>query len=572
MTVTAMSVTVPTVPPAPCTATLHFSAPARCTVTQTVPLPNPSLTPWQWKVRLDGDQWRGEAQVSTAPKQTSLYRLSFHCHAVGQQCKGLLVFRNRVTGDELSFTLLGDTTEPLAEPPAVLHAQAGQWTTHSVTVANDSPALLEYQIESDLPQLSSAPTLRVPPQSSSAYAFSVRPLLAGDFPACLAFSAYYDGRLVQRCFPLHLQVRPPQPSSTVTLRCRCHASVTAELEVTNPSTTQPAAFAVEWTGADIDGPPTLTVPPSSSAIYPLTFAPLRPGQQSGAISFLHPEHGEAVHSLILHADDAETVELQPMKVELGRTEETTVWVQNVLDEEVTLSIRLTNRHAFEVKPASLTLAAAGLGHVTVRYSPTRLHEAEECALLFSHTKAGEWRYHIRCTGLAPLTPFPSTGFAGLVQQTVERTIAFRNPHTAATAFAFTLQPQPQPSPFVLSPPNGVPFSAPGSFAYTVPALSTLPVSVAFCAPLIESYSSALLVTQTAGSSALCWQYPLTGVGGGAAGGRGAAAALPRQAGQVRPPPRGCALRFRRRGGCGRVEGGDGVRRWRRAPRGHHRTP
>ena len=523
MTATAMSATAvltaaPAAAPTPshslsqASASLHFSAPARVTVVQTLPLPNPSLTPWTWKVRLEGEQWRGESQLSVPPQQVGHYQLTFLCHSANQHCKGSLTLRNRTTGDELNFALTGHSTDPLVEPPTHLCAQAGQWSSHLLTVTNDCPALVEYHIDSDLPSLSAPPTLRVPPQSSAPYPFSIRAPFAGDFPATLTFTAHHDGRPTQRCFPLHLHVNPPPPISSLTLCCRCRSAVTAELVVTNPSPTTPALFAVEWTAACLDGPPTLLVPPSSSALYPLTFAPIRPGRQVGSVSFLHAEHGELVYGVVLEGEEGEVVEVEGLKVELGRSDEVTIGLHNASSEDVTLSASLTNPQAFSVHPTSLHLSPSGLGQVHLRYSPTRLHEEEQCELKFSHPRAGEWRYHIRCIGLAPLTPFPATSFIGFVQQEAERTLSFRNPHPTATTFRFALEPQS--APFVLTAPAGAQVLTASEFTLTVAALTSVAVVIDFCAPLIQSYSATLVVTDTTASPTLCWQYPLQGVGEG----------------------------------------------------------
>ena len=481
-------------------------------VVQLLPLPNPSLTPWTWKVRLEGEQWRGEPQLTVPAQQVGRYALTFLCLSALQQCKGNLTLRNRTTGDELTFRLTGDSTEPLIEPPTRLTAQAGQWCAHELTIRNDCPALVEYHIDSDLPCLSASPTLRVPPQSSSSYPFSIRAPFAGDFPATLTFTAHYDGRPTQRCFPLHLHVTSPPPTSTLTLTTRCRSSVTADLLVTNPSPSTPALFAVEWTAGCLDGPPTLLVSPSSSSLYPLTFAPLRPGKQLGTVSFLHAEHGELVYGLVLEAEEGEVVEVAGMRVELGRSEEATVGLHSALDEDVTLTATLSNPQAFSVHPTSLHLPPHGLGQVHLRYSPTRLHEEEECEVRFSHPRAGEWRYHIRCTGLAPLTPFPVVRFIGFVQQEVERAVSFRNPHTTAASFTFQLQPSS--APFKITPPVGARDVTATSFTVSVAALTSVAVVVDFRAPLIQTYSAALVVTDASSSPTLSWQFPLQGVGEG----------------------------------------------------------
>ena len=354
--------------------TLHFSGPARHTLVQQLPLPNPSLKPWTWKARIDGEQWRGEPSVTVAPKQTALYTLTF-TSAASSAAKGQLQLRNRVTGDELTFHLTANTTEPLAEPPVTLSTQARVATQHELVVANDCTTLLEYKVESDLPSLFGAPTLRVPPQSTAVYAFSCRPLLAGHFAASLTFSSYYDGRLLQRFFPLHLNVAPPLPSADVRLACDAHSSVEAELEIHNPSQSEDVSFVVEVDGRYTSGDDTLTIPAASSAFYTLTFAPLQPGSHTGCVSFIHPMHGEYVYRLLLEAARPPPTELPGLKVELGGSGAVLLWISNPLDEEVKVRAALSGdgSEAFECRPGLVLLPPRGVGRVELVYTPTRLH-------------------------------------------------------------------------------------------------------------------------------------------------------------------------------------------------------
>lgn len=354
--------------------TLHFSGPARHPLTQQLPLPNPSLKPWTWKARIDGDQWHGSPSITAPPKQTTHYTLTFTPTA-SSQSKGQLQLRNRTTGDELTFNLTAHTTEPLAEPPTTLTTQARTTTQHELIVSNDCTTLLEYKVESDVPALTGAATLRVPPQSTSVYAFTCRPLLAGHFAASLTFSSYYDGRLLQRFFPLHLSVAPPLPSADVRLVCDAHSSVEAELEIHNPSQSDDVSFIVEVDGRYTTGDSTLHIPAASSAYYTLNFAPLQPGSSTGSVSFIHPVHGEYVYRLLLDAVKPPPTELPAMKVELGSEGRVVCWVSNPLDEEVKVrgGVSGDGREAFECKPGLVILPPRGVGRVELMYTPTRLH-------------------------------------------------------------------------------------------------------------------------------------------------------------------------------------------------------
>ena len=354
--------------------TLHFSGPARHTLVQQLPLPNPSLKSWTWKARIDGDQWHGEPSITVAPKHTTHYTLTFTSSA-SSQSKGQLQLRNRTTGDELTFNLTANTTEPLAEPPITLTTQARTTTQHELTVTNDCTTLLEYKVESDVPSLSGGATLRVAPQSTAVYAFTCRPLLAGHFAASLTFSSYYDGRLLQRFFPLHLNVAPPLPSADVRLACDAHSSVEAELEIDNPSQSEDVSFIVEVDGRYTTGDNTLTIPAASSAYYTLNFAPLQPGSYTGSVSFIHPVHGEYVYRLLLEAAKPAPTELPGMKVELGGEGRVLVWVCNPMDEEVKVRGLVSGggKEAFEYKPSPVLLPPRGVGRVELIYTPTRLH-------------------------------------------------------------------------------------------------------------------------------------------------------------------------------------------------------
>ena len=370
---------------APAPIQLHFTTAARRSVQQSIPLPNPSSRAALWKSRIEGEHWAGEPQLSVAPRTTGQFVLSFRCDAV-QQCRGSLSLRNRLTGDELQFALSAECSEPLPDESLSLAAQARQSSRHSLSLRNDCNALLDYRLESDLPGLVAPASVRVAPQSSVAVEFTVCPALAGLYPAHLSFSAFYDGRLLQRFFPVRLSVRPPLPSSTLRLQCAARAAVTADMEMLNPSLTEDVEFAVEVEGRDVRGHgAACRIAAASSATFSLTFAPLLSGSSSGAVSFLHPVHGEFLHRLELEAAPPAVQELPQLKVEIGSSAAATLWLDNPVDEEIRLRAAITpddgdadSAAAFHCRPESVLIAPRSVARVELSYSPTRLH-SQRCS-------------------------------------------------------------------------------------------------------------------------------------------------------------------------------------------------
>jgi len=501
---------------------ITFTTPARQIVTQIIPLPNPSLQSWQWRARIDGsDSFKCESVLTIPPHSTGQFSLSFQSPSI-QTCQGKLILKNRTTNDELTFLLHGDSQSPQCDEVLNIMTQARSLTHHTVKLINDCSSLLEYKVESDLPAINGSSIVRVSPHSTTEYSFTIFPLLSGIQPANLTFSAHYDGKVVTRWFAVKLHVASPIPESTVKLECCSHSSIAASMEIINPSQTENISFVVEIDGKNLLGPDELFIEAGKSAIYELEYSPYKAEESQGKISFIHPQYGEYLYNLALMATDSPIIELAPMKAEIGNSFTQTFMIANPTQETIKLKSQLNDTTAFTCQPSLVTIPPLGISPVTLIYSPTLLHTIQPCELIFSHPRAGDWRYKCSGQGLAPLTDFAPVTLTSFCDTPNEKSLTIKNPFNEEKEFTFELinnenntntsnnrQSSKSSAWSIIDRPNDE-----RKWSQIIPARSSFAVNVCFIPQLITTYYSTLLASVNNLNRPLQWKFPLIGVGEG----------------------------------------------------------
>ena len=96
----------------------------------------------------------------------------------------------------------------------------------------------------------------------------------------------------------------------------CCAAAAVSISVTNPLD-EVLTFDVDLMARYLLGDLTLTLGPKETGTYEFMFAPLQPGLQEGAVSFVNEKAGEFWYKLFLTAEPAPPVVLPDMKAEAG---------------------------------------------------------------------------------------------------------------------------------------------------------------------------------------------------------------------------------------------------------------
>ncbi|XP_078698604.1 cilia- and flagella-associated protein 47-like isoform X8 [Branchiostoma floridae x Branchiostoma belcheri] len=459
-------------------AELEFVTPAHQSVSQDIPIHNPTLHDWELKAELEGDGFYGPPLMLARAQQTTLYPLMFRpvleCLSLGR-----LLLRNHEDGTEHIFNLKGLGQKPLALDHIVVPCRAREKVTKVVQVPNVSNRKLIYQVSSSLSCVSGAPTVTVLPGQTTPYRVSISPWQRGTFSGVITFvagdaqkpreddsSSDEDDELptspvtpssrlssfegdADGDFPggyrvwysLEIQASPPQPEKRLQITCSAQlldyvreggvskSAAMMEVPIQNP-TNKELTLSVTIEGAGLSGEPKVTLAPGEEKWYQLLFAPTVVGKTRGSLIFYGDTVGEFWYDLDLVANTPAPKVLPQMECELGRWTRQFIRLYNPTDEPIELEPQNSNPNNFtlEVDPAKpVTLQPRSSLMVPLQFLPSALGSANHTAeITFCSEQLGDWVYLASGTGILP-QPLDPVMVSAEFQSNTSLIIPFRNP-------------------------------------------------------------------------------------------------------------------------------------------------
>eukprot|EP00742_Colponemidia_sp_Colp-10_P012089 GILJ01013522.1.p1 GENE.GILJ01013522.1~~GILJ01013522.1.p1 ORF type:complete len:1736 (+),score=300.62 GILJ01013522.1:326-5209(+) len=407
-------------------AELEFHCPARQLIVQDIPITNGSDSEWVVAAILQGEFFSGPREIRVPAGKTKTYSLAFNpswvCEITGQ-----LVLRNNDTQEKYTYVLKGKADEPLAENTIPIECKARESRKIVVSVNNITYDDVTYQVITDLPFVSGAPTLFVPKNEQGRYTLIISPQLNGKVTGSLTFMAPNKQYV---WFVIQATVSRPPPEDTITVNAEVRAGAVAEISIANPKDKR-VDFLVRRKGEGLFGDDLLTVEPRESAVYQLAYAPTRAGETEGVVSFNNDDIGEFWYKLKMVAKPAAPSDLA-FQCEIGKSTSQEIILQNPLDTDCNMTITSTNDINFSVSPQNLTLRSAPV-RVTITYTPSAIQVSQEAVITISHPKAGLWEYRCKGTGTPPtrMDPVKCIGQVGTASSLI---VSFRNPFPVPRKF------------------------------------------------------------------------------------------------------------------------------------------
>jgi hypothetical protein len=374
-------------------------------------------------------------------------------------------------------------------------------------VKNRSGSQVTFDVITDLPHVSGAPTITVGPNGSVDYVLAIHPQLGGTYSGSITFrNEEHDTFL---WYTVEIVASSPDPEAEVPISAIVRKAVAVEISLENP-TDEEVRFEVQLRGEGLIGDSQFRLAAGSEGAYELIFSPLVAGRQSGSVTFVDMDLGEFWYKLDLEAKPAPPVQLDTMACAVGAHCDQRVKLENPTGAELTLKGQSDNKINFSVVPPVVTLKPYGSTNVAVRYTPSTLDPSaeERASITFSNPTVGEWEYRVQGRGLPPSTamaPFEVTALVGHSQST---SFMFRNPFPRPLTVACDMAFEP---------------SKLGSFQLLVkrpkcviPPFGNLQIPFMFAPLAITELRALVTLTAVDGSTSfdgtpLRWEHPLHGI-------------------------------------------------------------
>eukprot|EP00466_Bigelowiella_natans_P011255 jgi/Bigna1/72093/fgenesh1_pg.18_\ len=494
------------------TPTLEFEVAAGKALTQSIPIINNTDTPWHIKATLDAKNFKGADTMQVGPKSKGEYVLKFSPEWVAEVKGELQLVIQKGAGresDTRTYNLLGIGKEPVAESKVVLRCAARSPVQHTFEVHNPTNSMIEFRVESDLPNISGESHLAVKPGKTGKYSLTIKPNMSGFVKGSITFVAP-DGRFVW--YVVELTVDSPDFEAELDINAMLRRAAQIEIAVANPLA-QEITFEVELEGVGLYGEPFLKLAAHEQKEYPFVFAPLVSGTSEGAVRFFNSKIGEFWYKLKLTGVRPEPNVLPEFKCPIGKKQHQTVTIENPTDEDIYLNMHSSDPKHFGVESGGedlLLVPAMQSKQFQVWHTASSIGERVSGDVILSNEEIGEWHY--KCSGMGITPEFMDTIRIQAPVNTHEtRIVTFVNPFSQPFHAVLSLAEKTQKNRAVAGTKNGRPrgfnlfLKKP---KHTIRAKGSLGIPICFSPSEMGNYSAELIVN---GGNDLVFKYPLLGI-------------------------------------------------------------
>jgi hypothetical protein len=488
-------------------SSLEFESPARASVVQEVPLVNNSDRPLEVRAKLFGNEaFFGASAVTVPPKSSLPYELRFCAPWIGEY-KGTLEMSIPHTGEMNIYSLVGKAGEPVAEGHIALSCTARESTTHKLSVPNTGKGVARYRVYGDLDFVAGKESLSVDSGRTRDWTMTVTPPRAGRFTGSVTF-ATDPGPYVW--FTLDLTVAESAPIDHIDVTAAVRAAAAVTVDVRNPLS-EPASFAVSYSGRDVLGATELVVPAASTTEHVFYFMPLAEGVDLGSVRFEHAALGEFWYELALTATPSEPVKLEEMRAPVGGRVTQLVKVPNPGRTEVIFTASSSNSRNFGVSPEMVAVPAGGEATLAVEFSPSSLSAAATSLVRLDSQEAGQWDYQVVGYGEPPevgesLRVGASPGTPGTAQ------MLWRNPLDETVSVSMTVEPAGDGS-AVDGDAGAFTIMEKRTAGLVVEPGESMPLAVAFTPTELRDFGASLVISAEVPSQreTVRFKFPLLGL-------------------------------------------------------------
>lgn len=453
--------------------------------------------------------------------------------------------------DSFSYTLLGVAGEPLAEdnltflcksrfrekfliPLKLKRSESKVAKALEPTAEGGSEQVLV--VTTDIPYLSGSPEV-VLVNGEGVYEFNVFCPMSGVLAGSITFTDS-NNRLVS-WYTVEITVASPQEESTIRVATSVRQASSIEISLENPTNEQ-LRFNVLLEGDGLIGDATHILQPASagaSSTYELIYSPLVEGSFTGKIRFLNSVVGEFWYKLAMTAEPALPTVIDLCECMIACTKAITVPIENPLQEQIQLSISISDPEHFSV-PTDVILSPYAQTSFDVVFKPSSLSDVVTSTIELSHPDFGTMVYQLSGKGLMPGI-MPVCNIYSPLGEIGSHTINFRNPFPYPLPVDFVLSDEdvlnPAPAPAAGKKLTGRAAAAAAAadkekeketFAFSlllrkahdivIQPKATFPIGISFDPQRLGQYAGNVQVRTTLGGLSLLWIFPLVGMAESAA--------------------------------------------------------
>ncbi|EGR27619.1 hypothetical protein IMG5_193180 [Ichthyophthirius multifiliis] len=417
--------------PRPIKAFIEFKVPARLSVSQEIPLVNSTEREWNLKVGFNEENQGKNAQLFQIPpikefvvkkKSTGIFLVTFSPKWICQAFSKLTFF-NPNTNDFIEYELKGIGEEPVAEEHIIINCKAKQKTKKEIVIKNPyTDREVTYKVETDLINTSGPSTINIKPGKTTQYAFTIHPVLSGQFTGSITF---YENEQNYLWYTVLLNTEIPKCEKIIDLTTFIRQAVTFDIEIYN-NLPQQAIFDVVINGDTLFGNQYLQIEAKQTAKYSLLYQPNIVGRSKGSIAFINENLGEIWYELSLNCEEQPPQRLNLLKSELGKFSKHQIFLENHTQQEIQATYTISNVTNFQISPENIVLKPLQENMIEIIYMPSNLEIIESAEIIISTKNIGKWQYLVFGQGIPPTKFEPLLVSIG-INKYFSSTVHFKNP-------------------------------------------------------------------------------------------------------------------------------------------------
>lgn len=477
-----------------------FNCPLGQEIVQKIPVYNSSDADWLLKAEIIPSNpkqnfFSGLTDKKISKHTTDSYLLKFYPTEKIQECNAKLMLKNTFTKELYEYELKGFVDDPLAEGSLEITLNAFEEKKLILNVENPSDQEINYIVETDLTDIIRGPErISVRARNTYKYELIIQPFLGKTYFGKITF---IDEKGSFKWWTIKVDAKPIVQKKTLEMKTTIRKAIYIQISLENP-TNNFTIFYTNYEGPYLKGDKEIRINPKSSTVYNLLFEPFKVGKWDGMIHIFNEGAGEYLYKLKLIAEEATTVYLDTIKAELGKTETSSLILENPTDTEIVIYYTLSNPVQFRLIPDKIVIPPEAAKEILVKYTPSTLEYEEDCTAIFESMEIGRWEYKIRGRGLYP-TPMPLSTISTFVGGIVSGGVSFKNPFNEKIQILVEMKCDEWPGTFRLMLKNN---------RVILDSYKTIFLNYSFSPTKLTKYNAELIVYI---SKTLFWKYPVEGI-------------------------------------------------------------
>ena len=498
---------------------IQMECPALKTVTQQIPVLNPSKREWILAVTLKGIGYTGPNVFVIRALETAFYPLSYRPTIPGH-FNGEVFMTNRETGTEHHFSIIGRSLVPESMGEIVIGCRVGEQQTCAISVPNYSERTANFKASTNIEFSTGHSVFSVDPNSIITYELLLTPKHRGTYTGTIIFMAdaplghvsprfnnvdHPDGTSHRVWYTLKVFVSPSEPKDIISLSQPLFTKNIIGIEFQNPWEQSGFCAAICVDGEGLTGPSQMELTPLESCVINLTFSPIRKGTQEANVILTDPKSDEIWYKLELTGIDPVPIVCPIMESPLGDESSLSVLLCNPLDVTTEYSWEISKSDHFYVLNQSERISVPPRGEIEIiiQFKPSTLGEGSHFATLyFESVDLGVLSYHLKGVGVAPGEMSPLDIYSD-IGSNAARVLHFKNPLDIGISVDVALiESTNETISILLTNPKHIP----------IPPKGNLDIPLRFTPRQMCPVTQTLTISAVTGLSAqpLVWSCPIKG--------------------------------------------------------------